>query len=213
MALIYENKIRSNKDAFVKKVVEISQLLGINPNWLMFVMNYESGLNHTIVNEDAGATGLIQFMPDTARGLGTSTSALKNMSNVQQLNYVYKYFKQNADKVKKFRNDTDLYLITFFPLALGKPDNYVIGSHASPEYVKKVAKQNPGISKGKSEITVADFKKYVKEKVKDTVNKDGYKFSQIYTTKATKIIPVIIIFAGLLTAGYFLLINKKTKVI
>jgi len=39
----------------------------------------------------SGATGLIQFLPSTARGLGTSTAALKNMSSVEQLKFVEKY--------------------------------------------------------------------------------------------------------------------------
>lgn len=40
----------------------------------------------------SGAIGLIQFMPSTAKGLGTSTSALKQMTAVDQLAYVEKYF-------------------------------------------------------------------------------------------------------------------------
>ena len=64
--------------------------LQIRPNWLMFVMYFESRLNHRAVNRISGATGLIQFMPSTARGLGTTTDALFNMSNVDQLYYVKK---------------------------------------------------------------------------------------------------------------------------
>ena len=41
-----------------------------------------------------GATGLIQFLPSTARGLGTTTDALARMSSVEQLRFVEKYFDQ-----------------------------------------------------------------------------------------------------------------------
>ena len=54
-------------------------------------MVFESRLNPQAVNPISGATGLIQFMPSTARG-GTTTAVLKRMSNVQQLDYVLALF-------------------------------------------------------------------------------------------------------------------------
>ena len=88
----YEDFVKTNKDIFLQKVKEISSLLGINPNWLMFVMRWESSLNPAAVNPISGATGLIQFLPSTAKSLGTSTTALKNMSNIDQLDYVVFFF-------------------------------------------------------------------------------------------------------------------------
>jgi len=134
MALLYENKIPMNTAAFVAKVIDISKKLGINPNWLMFAMNLETAgtMSHTIVNS-IGATGLIQFLPSTAAGLGTTTAALRQMTNVQQLDYVYKYLKVYAIKFKAFE---DVYCAIFYPVLIGKPDNYVIPSTA-------VARQNP----------------------------------------------------------------------
>ncbi|MGC8160121.1 transglycosylase SLT domain-containing protein, partial [Salmonella enterica] len=72
-----------NKVEFTDKVKTISTELGINHNWLMFVMWFESKLNPQAVNPISGATGLIQFMPSTARSLGTTTDVLRRMSNVQ----------------------------------------------------------------------------------------------------------------------------------
>lgn len=213
MGLIYQNKVKSNRDAFIQKVIEISRKLNVHPNWLMFIMNAESGLNHKAVNPTGGATGLIQFMPDTAKGLGTTTTALKNMSNVNQLNYVYKYFNQYADKINKIKGVNDLYLITFYPYALDKPNKYVIGSEKSMSWASKIADQNPAINPERKDfITKADFNKYVKNKIKDAVEKDGYKFSEVYRTKSSKIIPVILIIAGLGITSYFLFINKNTKI-
>lgn len=159
----YSEYVKNNKEAFLNKVVSISNQLGINPNWLMFVMYWESGLNPAIRNKYSGATGLIQFMPATATALGTSVSALANMSNVEQLDYVYKYYRPYAGHMN---NLYDVYLVTFFPAALGKADNWVLQtSSLSPRII---AEQNPAIDLNKDkQITVGEFKRYVDLKKKD----------------------------------------------
>ncbi|MEO6589341.1 MAG: peptidoglycan-binding protein, partial [Pyrinomonadaceae bacterium] len=45
------------------------------------------------------ATGLIQFLIPTAKGLGTTVDELKNMTSVKQLEFVEKYFKGFKGKV------------------------------------------------------------------------------------------------------------------
>lgn len=159
----YSEYVKNNKEAFLNKVVSISNQLGINPNWLMFVMYWESGLNPAIRNKYSGATGLIQFMPATATALGTSVSALANMSNVEQLDYVHKYYRPYAGRMN---NLYDVYLVTFFPAALGKADNWVLQtSSLSPRII---AEQNPAIDLNKDkQITVGEFKRYVDLKKKD----------------------------------------------
>ena len=121
--MVYDFLVKTNQDEFLSKVSDISARLGILPDWLMIVMKTESTLNPAAVNPASGATGLIQFMPDTAQSLGTSTAALKVMSNVVQLDYVYKYFAPYAGRIS---SPQDMYIITFFPRALGKPDDYVL---------------------------------------------------------------------------------------
>jgi hypothetical protein len=56
-------------------------------------MQSESGINPHLQASN-GATGLIMFMPATARGLGTSVDELKQMSRAQQMKYVEKLFDQ-----------------------------------------------------------------------------------------------------------------------
>lgn len=172
MALLYEDKVKENKEDFLREVRSVADSLNkIDPNSLMAVMNSESGLNHKAVNPKGGATGLIQFMPDTAVGLGTTTAELKAMTNVQQLAYVKKYFenvnKANAKKgIPPIKTYYDLYTATFYPAMVGKPDSYVIGSERSPEYAKKVASQNPAIDLGKKGyITHGDFKTWIKSRM------------------------------------------------
>lgn len=85
--------------AFRREVAAMANRLGTKPEYLMAVMSFESGLNPKAVNPTSGATGLIQFLPSTARGLGTSAAALKNISATAQLRYVEKYFEQYRGKL------------------------------------------------------------------------------------------------------------------
>jgi hypothetical protein len=171
--MILLDKLKCNKGessaAYATRVTQIASLLGINPNWLMVIMNNESGLNAQAVNYQTGdstdpytraayrAVGLIQFMPATAKWLGTTTQQLYLMTNLQQLDYVYKYFKTYAGKIKSY---TDLYMITFFPAAIGQNDNYVIQTNTIPASV--IAAQNPGMDYNKDgKITLAEAKKMI----------------------------------------------------
>lgn len=101
-------------DAFYQKVCEISQRLKCDPNALMAVMNSESGIRADAVNKHGGATGLIQFMPSTARAYGTTTAALRNMSAVQQLDYVEKFF-QGKTPANGTLDAGTLYALVFLP--------------------------------------------------------------------------------------------------
>lgn len=155
--MIYEEFVKTNKAEFLAKVENICAQLRINPDWLMLVMYAESRINEKAVNPNGGATGLIQFMPATAIALGTTTAALKAMSNVQQLDWVLKYFQPYAGRIKSVH---DLYLVTFFPVALGKADNWVM--QTTRLSAKVIAKANPGVDLNKDlHITVGEFKAYV----------------------------------------------------
>lgn len=71
----------------------------------------------------SGATGLIQFMPATARGLGTTVDKLAAMTQIEQLNYVYKYFLPYKGKL---RNLGDVYMAILWPAGVGQKDSYVL---------------------------------------------------------------------------------------
>lgn len=154
--MLFESYVRDNRSEFLAKVKSICAKLLIEPDWLMAVMYKESRLNPRAVNANGGATGLIQFMPATARSLGTTTAALKEMSNVEQLDWVYKYYKPYITKLNSY---PDLYLATFFPAALGKLDDYVL--QTSSLSAATIAAANPGIDLNKDrKITVGEFKDY-----------------------------------------------------
>lgn len=157
MKLVFEDLVKENKVAFIQKVKEISNRLGINPNWLMLVMYMESNINHRAVNPMGGATGLIQFMPFVATELGTTTKQLLNMTNIEQLDYVEKYFKSWAKYVTGF---TDLYLVTFYPAALiqKRPDSW--------NFPNIVYKYNKGLDRNKDQIiNLGEWKRFILSKV------------------------------------------------
>ncbi len=79
---------------FLREVEAMAGRLGTRPEYLLAVMSFESRLNPAAVNPLSGATGLIQFIPETARGLGTSTAALRGMTAMEQLPFVEAYFAQ-----------------------------------------------------------------------------------------------------------------------
>ena len=159
--MLYEEKVKTNKEIFIAKVITISQKLGIEPEWLMQVFVNESNVNHQAVNPVSGATGLIQFMPDTAKALGTSVEALKTMTNVQQLDWVYKYLAPYAGRMASY---IDLYFTVFFPLAVGKPDDWIL--QTSKLLASKIAKQNPAFDLNKdNQLTVAEVREAMLRKV------------------------------------------------
>ncbi len=72
---------RHVSQAFKQKLNTICRELDINPNHLMACMAFETGETFRPDKTNSiGATGLIQFMPSTAKGLGTSTAALRQMT-------------------------------------------------------------------------------------------------------------------------------------
>ena len=58
---------------FCKKLEQVAKNINCDPKDLLGMMQSESGINPAAYNNNGGATGLIQFMPSTAKSLGTTT--------------------------------------------------------------------------------------------------------------------------------------------
>lgn len=169
MQLLFIEKVFPNQQAFEKKVKDIAKKHRINPNWLMAVMNSETGgsFSPSIRNfAGSGATGLIQFMPFTAMALNTSTDQLAAMSNVQQLDYVDRYIDYTLTylhddgiiKSKRIKDYDDMYLIVFYPAYIGQKD--------STAFPSKIYAQNAGIDmNGDGVITIKDFKAWIRKDI------------------------------------------------
>lgn len=111
---------------FRERVRWIAEDLELDADDLMACMAWESGRSFRpdVKNmAGSGATGLIQFMPATARGLGTSVEALAAMTAEDQLNFVWKYFAPFKGRLKSL---ADVYMAILWPKAVGKSDDYAV---------------------------------------------------------------------------------------
>jgi len=136
----------------------VATALGVRSSDLIAIMKQESGINPQARNP-SGATGLIQFMPKTAIALGTTTDDLYKMDGVQQLDYVYRYFKMVG-----VGNGTlgDLYMAVFMPKYVGYDDKHVLGQRGAAGFSGAVYRQNSGLDRNKDDkITIADVKQSV----------------------------------------------------
>lgn len=131
---------------FRDRVWWISETLDVDPDYLMACMAWESAESFRPDIRNAagsGATGLIQFMPSTAVGLGTTTAKLAAMSAEDQLNYVYKYFRPYKGRLN---NLGDVYMAILWPAGVGKPDSYVLWNKATKPTTYR---QNAGLDLNK----------------------------------------------------------------
>lgn len=165
--LLFEDKIPQNRTLFADKVKQIAQNIGTKPDYLMAVMYHESAgtLRSDIVNPYSGAVGLIQFMPDTAKWIGTTITDLKKMTNVQQLDYIEKYYSKWKQAGAKFEKPYKLFLTTFYPASLVKGwannKNYIFGKEKSDNWARTIALQNKGFDLDKDGyISIKDYEKY-----------------------------------------------------
>ena len=151
--------LASTSKAFLVKLVQVAKAIGANPSHLATVIAFETGktFSPSIRNKaGSGATGLIQFMPSTAKRLGTTTDALAGMSAVNQMDYVYAYLKPFAGRIGNLDN---LYLAIIYPNAIGRDPNDVIFSSGSTAY-----EQNKGLDRnGDGSITAGEITSAVKD--------------------------------------------------
>lgn len=126
--------IQNVSQEFKDKVMQIADRLGLNPNFLMAVMSFETGSTFSPKQRNfagSGAIGLIQFMPTTAKALGTSTEELGRMSAEEQLDFVAKYFAPFKNKLKTIE---DTYMAVLLPAAIGKGGDHVLFRKGTKAY-------------------------------------------------------------------------------
>jgi hypothetical protein len=89
---------------FADKVKQVAANIGADPVDLLTLMSFETAgtLSPTKrgpeVPGQGRAIGLIQFMPGTAHGLGTSVEALADMTPIEQMDFVEKYLQMRGFK-------------------------------------------------------------------------------------------------------------------
>lgn len=164
-----------NGKLFHDRLKTISKDLGVKSSDLLRIMEFESGMDPAATNkEGSGARGLIQFMPKTALStFGKTADWIATLSAYDQLLYVWGFYRRN--KLPKGASLGDIYLVTFMPAALGKPDDFALGKKGA--YNKKVWDVDLGInwdqnsqfsryaeSQGRDYFTVGDVKKVIQTK-------------------------------------------------
>lgn len=157
MAQILDIQMRGKRfvdltsSAFRTKLVKIANRLGLDPSALAAVMMFETSttMSPSVRNPYSNATGLIQFMPATARNMGTTVDALARMSAIDQLDWVERYFQPHAGRL---RTPQDHYLAVFMPALIGTSLSYVVARKGDIVYT-----QNSGFdSSGKGYFTTGD---------------------------------------------------------
>ena len=122
--------------AFRRKLVQIASELDLDAGCLAAVIAFETGGTFRADIENragSGAVGLIQFLPASARSLGTTTAELARMTALEQLDYVRAWFARTDRKIETC---TDHYLAVFAPSFIGRPDDAVIFESPSDAYRK-----------------------------------------------------------------------------
>mgnify|MGYP001075621165 CR=1 FL=1 len=127
-------------------------------NWLMACMAFESGETFRADVRNAagsGAMGLIQFMPATARDLGTTTESLAAMTAESQLIYVRAYFRPYARRIQSL---SDMYMAILLPKYIGTAEGTVLFSGTGASYRQNAgldANSDGKITKGEATARVA----------------------------------------------------------
>ena len=137
---------------FRARVTSIALELQVSVDFLMAAMAFESAgtFSPSVPNAaGSGAVGLIQFMPATAKALGTTTAVLAAMSASQQLDYVRLYFLPYRNRLRTLE---DVYMAILYPAAIGKGAAHVLFSSGTTAYW-----QNAGLdSDGDGSVTVGE---------------------------------------------------------
>ena len=160
----------------IEKLGQIADKYGFPVEWLANLINHESaGTFNPSIQNSIGATGLIQFMPDTARGYNTTTSQLAKLNFSEQLDYVDMYLARGlknkkmldeSGKVIPTFNQTDLFMLIFYPVSVGDPtfafpqkvQNANGGIKTPMDYTQK-ALRNPPFSLQEFPSSLSDFLK------------------------------------------------------
>lgn len=156
---------------FNKKLDKIANALGIASADLYKIIKFETAGTFSPKSQDPHGVsiGLIGFTEKTANSLGTSKAELGKMTAVEQLDYVYKFYKMVGVRAGDDRGT--IYMLTFMPAFAHSPDQTVLGKKGGGTLtlpsgkstglsMHKVWEQNPAFTDKfkRDSFTVGDVK-------------------------------------------------------
>lgn len=169
----YSEKVNITPQNMQKTIADTSNAMGIsNPDWLSNVINFESGYDTKAINPTSGASGLIQFMPTTAKGMGTTVEDIRKMNTDDQMKLVNQYLNPYKGKMK---TQEDVAMSVFYPAAIGNPDfkfpqQVVDQNHGIKTPREYVAKMMAKANSTTKDVTVAPSPS-TREETSDEANK------------------------------------------
>lgn len=150
-------------DAFFVGMHAVAASIGTNPEFLLAVMNSESGIRASAHNPNGHASGLIQFMPATLVRLGWTLGheAFRRLSAEEQLPFVERYYRPFV--AQGLNSTARLYQATFLPATLNRgsqPETVIVDVNANDNAFAYAP--NRGLDRrGDGRILVGDLTAFV----------------------------------------------------
>jgi hypothetical protein len=134
---------------------EVAKFLNLDVYDILYIFDKESSLNLNAINPVTKAKGLIQIMPKNITAYEKKLGEKFTFEN--QLPFILEHFRPYKSKIK---NISDLYFSVFFPVAIGKPDDFVLKS--TDLSASLIANQNKAMDiNNDSQLTVAEVKNWL----------------------------------------------------
>lgn len=121
---------------FLSETTSVAQRTGAKEEDLLRIIDFETGGTFDPAqknNAGGSAIGLIQFMPEVAEEMGTTSEELSKMTRAGQMKVVGDYLEK---RLKGIENPTlsDLYMAVLRPASVGKPENSTVYKKGSKAY-------------------------------------------------------------------------------
>lgn len=140
------------------RLLAIARGHGWDANALACIIHRESGGDPEAVNPHSGASGLIQWMPDTAKDYQTTVGKIRRMGALDQLGLAERYW-QNVYRAPP-PDVGDYYMGGFLPEYMGAPEDTLLQLKGQPAVKgKPLYDQNAGLDwNGDGQITAGDVR-------------------------------------------------------
>lgn len=126
-------KLLSAYPGFLPELRAVAARLNTNPDWLLNIIASESSFIPSARNPLPGqtASGLLQIIESTAQGMGTTTAAIRQMTPIEQLRLVERYFAPFRERLNSL---ADVYTAAFRGFILdGGPETVVAPLNNTPK--------------------------------------------------------------------------------